>query len=171
MWAGKYIRALRKGRWEYASRTNDVPAVVVLAEVDGQVILIEQDRAAVGARCIELPAGATVFRHEEGGDQVYLVRSGLVHVRLPLAGDKYHHLATFGPGELFGELSFLDQRARSADAIAATDASLYMLSRERFVELAGSDPALAARCFEGLARLVGFRLRQADAELLELEER
>lgn len=57
MWAGKYIRALRKGRWEYASRTNDVRAVVILAEVDGQVILIEQDRAAVGARCIELPAG------------------------------------------------------------------------------------------------------------------
>ena len=57
MWAGKYVRALRKGRWEYVSRTNDVRAVVILAEHEGKVILIDQPRMAVGGRCIELPAG------------------------------------------------------------------------------------------------------------------
>lgn len=57
MWAGKYVRALKRGRWEYVSRTNGVRAVVVLAEHDGKVILIEQQRMAVGGRCIELPAG------------------------------------------------------------------------------------------------------------------
>lgn len=57
MWAGKYVRALRKGRWEFVSRTNDVRAVVILAEHDGKTILIDQPRAAVGGRCLELPAG------------------------------------------------------------------------------------------------------------------
>jgi ADP-ribose pyrophosphatase len=57
MWAGKYVRALRRGRWEYVSRTNDVRAVVILAETDGKVILIEQYRMPVGGHCIELPAG------------------------------------------------------------------------------------------------------------------
>ena len=57
MWAGKYVRALRKGRWEYVSRTNDVRAVVILAEYEGKVILIDQPRMAVGGRCVELPAG------------------------------------------------------------------------------------------------------------------
>ena len=57
MWAGQYIRALKKGRWEYVSRTNDIRAVVVLAEHDGKVILVEQPRIAVGGRCLELPAG------------------------------------------------------------------------------------------------------------------
>lgn len=57
MWQGKYIRAIRKGRWEYASRTNDVRAVVILAEFEGKVVLIDQPRVAVGGRCIELPAG------------------------------------------------------------------------------------------------------------------
>ena len=57
MWQGKYIRALKKGRWEYVSRTNDIRAVAVLAEHDGKVILIDQPRAATGGRCIELPAG------------------------------------------------------------------------------------------------------------------
>lgn len=57
MWEGKYVRALRKGRWEYASRAGDVRAVVILAEHDGKVILIDQPRAAIGGRCLELPAG------------------------------------------------------------------------------------------------------------------
>jgi ADP-ribose pyrophosphatase len=57
MWAGKYVRALRRGRWEYVSRTNDVRAVVILAETEGKVILVEQYRVPVGGRCIELPAG------------------------------------------------------------------------------------------------------------------
>ena len=57
MWAGKYVRALRKGRWEYVSRTNDMRAVVILAEHEGRVILIDQPRVAVGGRCLELPAG------------------------------------------------------------------------------------------------------------------
>ena len=57
MWAGKYVRALKKGRWEYVSRTNGIRAVVILAEHEGKVILIDQPRVAVGGRCLELPAG------------------------------------------------------------------------------------------------------------------
>ncbi|MEO7240231.1 MAG: NUDIX hydrolase [Sphingomicrobium sp.] len=57
MWTGKYVRALKRGQWEFVSRTNDVRAVVILAEHDGQMILIDQPRMAVGGRCIELPAG------------------------------------------------------------------------------------------------------------------
>ena len=57
MWEGKYVRAVKRGRWEYASRVGDVRAVVILAEHDGKVILIDQPRAAVGGRCLELPAG------------------------------------------------------------------------------------------------------------------
>ena len=57
MWSGKFIRALRKGRWEFADRTRDVSAVVILAEHEGKVILVDQPRAALGRRCLELPAG------------------------------------------------------------------------------------------------------------------
>jgi ADP-ribose pyrophosphatase len=57
MWAGKYISVLKQGRWEYVSRTGSVNAVVILAEHEGKVILVEQYRVPVGARCLELPAG------------------------------------------------------------------------------------------------------------------
>ena len=53
-WAGKYVRALRRGQWEYASRANDIRAVVILAEYDGKVILVDQPRVAPGCRCVEL---------------------------------------------------------------------------------------------------------------------
>jgi ADP-ribose pyrophosphatase len=57
MWEGKYISALKRGRWEYVSRTGSTNAVVIVAEHDGKVILIEQYRVPVGKRCVELPAG------------------------------------------------------------------------------------------------------------------
>ena len=57
MWEGKFVRALRRGKWEYASRTNQIRAVVILAEHDGKVILVEQPRVPLDCRCIELPAG------------------------------------------------------------------------------------------------------------------
>ena len=57
MWEGKFVRAMRRGKWEYASRARDIRAVVILAEHEGKVILIDQPRAATGGRCLELPAG------------------------------------------------------------------------------------------------------------------
>ena len=57
VWQGDYIRIIRQGRWEYASRCKAMTAVVIYAEVDGKVLLIEQDRVPIGKRCVELPAG------------------------------------------------------------------------------------------------------------------
>jgi len=57
MWQGKYLTALKRGKWEYVSRSGSTNAVVILAETDGKVILIDQYRVPVGKRCVELPAG------------------------------------------------------------------------------------------------------------------
>ena len=57
MWEGKYVRAIKRGRWEYASRTGNVRAVVIIAEIDGEILLVDQPRAPIGKRCLELPAG------------------------------------------------------------------------------------------------------------------
>lgn len=57
MWEGKFVRALRRGKWEYASRARDIRAVVILAEYEGKVILVDQPRVPTDCRCIELPAG------------------------------------------------------------------------------------------------------------------
>lgn len=57
-WEGKYIRVVRVGTWEYVERSGGVHAVVILAEHDGKVVLVEQPRTPLGERqCLELPAG------------------------------------------------------------------------------------------------------------------
>jgi ADP-ribose pyrophosphatase len=57
MWRGKYVTAIKDGRWEYVERTGRVAAAVILAEYEGQVVLVEQPRVPTGRRCLELPAG------------------------------------------------------------------------------------------------------------------
>ena len=57
MWEGKFVRALKRGKWEYASRARDIRAVVILAEYEGKVILVDQPRVGPDCCCIELPAG------------------------------------------------------------------------------------------------------------------
>ena len=57
MCEGKFVRLLKRGKWEYASRAGDITAVVILAEFEGKVILVDQPRVAPDCRCVELPAG------------------------------------------------------------------------------------------------------------------
>ncbi len=57
MCEGKFVRLMRRGKWEYASRPRDINAVVIIAEHEGKVILIDQPRVGPDCRCVELPAG------------------------------------------------------------------------------------------------------------------
>lgn len=57
VWQGRYIAAKRNGPWEYVSRTRGVSAAVIVAQVAGDVLLVEQYRVPLGCNCLELPAG------------------------------------------------------------------------------------------------------------------
>ncbi|WP_374137195.1 NUDIX hydrolase [Sphingomonas sp.] len=57
VWQGRFMAMKVDGRWEYAARARGIGAAVILA-IDGDaVLLVEQYRVPVGARCLELPAG------------------------------------------------------------------------------------------------------------------
>ncbi len=66
---GKYIKVTKQGRWEFVSRTRGVSAAVILAIDEGHVILVEQYRVPIGAKCLELPAG--LIGDEEEGEDVH----------------------------------------------------------------------------------------------------
>lgn len=68
MWAGRFVTAQRRGKWEFAGRARGIRAVVILAEVDGDVLLVEQYRVPLGRRSLELPAG--LIGDEEDGEAV-----------------------------------------------------------------------------------------------------
>ncbi|MEA3003634.1 MAG: ADP-ribose pyrophosphatase [Sphingomonadales bacterium] len=68
VWEGKYLKVIRQGRWEYVSRTRGVTAAVILAIDEGDVILVEQYRVPLGARCVELPAG--LVGDDQAGEEI-----------------------------------------------------------------------------------------------------
>jgi ADP-ribose pyrophosphatase len=68
VWSGKYLEVKKEGRWEYVSRTRGIGAAVILALDEGHVILIEQYRVPLKARCVELPAG--LVGDEEEGEEI-----------------------------------------------------------------------------------------------------
>ena len=93
-WEGKYIRAVRDGRWEFVQRCGGVQAVVILAEHDGKVVLIEQARVPLGNRkCIELPAGLVGDEDDKGVEETAVKEleeeTGFTAERIELLGEFY----------------------------------------------------------------------------------
>ncbi|RLJ64948.1 SLC26A/SulP transporter family protein [Sulfurisoma sediminicola] len=114
-------------------------------------------------------AGDKIFARGDAGDELFLVRRGSVRIMLPLNDKQARHISTFGRGDFFGEMAFLDGDARSADAIAFTDVDLFVLSRKTFEVLADEHKKVAVKLMEGLASVLAGRLRYANAELQALE--
>jgi len=113
-------------------------------------------------------AGEKIFAQGDAGDEMFLIRRGAVRILLALSQKQSHHLATFGRGDFFGEMAFLDPAPRSADAMAFTDTDLFVLSRKRFDTLAEEHKKLAIGLVLGVARVLSIRLRYANAELRAL---
>lgn len=114
-------------------------------------------------------AGDRIFALGDHGDDLFLIRRGLVRIMLPLTAHTSHHVSTFGRGDFFGEMAFLDRDTRSADAIAFTDTELFVLSRADFDRFAEEHRVMALQLLEGLARALAIRLRYANTELRALE--
>jgi ADP-ribose pyrophosphatase len=72
-WEGKYLRLVTEDGWEFVERCRGMGAVVILAEHDGQYILVEQKRVPLGDRgCIELPAGLVGDEDDKGVEETAL---------------------------------------------------------------------------------------------------
>ncbi|UXI67478.1 NUDIX hydrolase [Tahibacter amnicola] len=55
---GRWLKLCCRGQWEFAERTNPGGAVLVIAVTpEDKVLFVEQWRAAIDARAIEMPAG------------------------------------------------------------------------------------------------------------------
>jgi SulP family sulfate permease len=133
----------------------------------------KEETLAALERCMDqrsFKAGERIFAQGEAGDEMFLIRRGAVRITLPLEGNERQHVATFGRGDFFGEMTFLDRVPRSADAVAWTDTDLFALSRARFDALAEDHKRLGMNLLEGIARALSLRLRRANTELRAYHE-
>ena len=145
----------------------DLKDIELLREFDDETI----DELRTCVKELNFKAGEKIFSQGDEGDEVFLIRRGIVRILLPLKGGKHHHLATFSRGDYFGEMSFLDKGKRSADAVAKTECELYVLSRNEFNDQVYKDAILGVKVFARLALAVSLRLRQTDIELRGSEDR
>ena len=126
------------------------------------------------ANCMETrsyKAGDKIYVHGDTDGNLYLIRRGEVRIMGCVGGSsRLCHIATFGRGEFFGGLAFLDHRPRGNDALASTDVELYVLTTEKFSYLAEEHKRIAFVLVSQLARTLAIRLRHTDDELTLLQE-
>jgi signal transduction histidine kinase len=98
--------------------------------------------------------GQDIFLEGAAGDGVYFVKSGLIEIS---AGQSERHVfSRLGPGEVFGEMSVIEHRPRSANASAAQASEVYFLPRGEMLSFIQRSPALAF----ALLQQISHRLRE-----------
>jgi MFS family permease len=100
----------------------------------------ELERLARGLKQVDVPAGTVFMREGESGDHAYLVADGELQV---MVGDQ--PLVFLVRSDIVGEIALLRGSARTATVVARSDARLYELDRDGFLEtFAGSRAAAGA---------------------------
>ena len=114
--------------------------------------------------------GEVIYAAGQPGDELYWVRRGSVRLmaRLPLGQRK--PVASFGRGDFFGSLAFMDGKPRPNDAVAVTETELYVLTREKYNEVTAMHKQLAVDLANALTRTMAMRLRRVEGKLAMLQE-
>jgi CRP-like cAMP-binding protein len=137
-----------------ASLLGRVPVFETLAEDDlRQVASVTVPR--------RFGPGEYVFREGDDSDTCYVVRSGHARAIREHSDGRQITLATFGPGDIFGELAMFDDERRSATVEAIDELEVLGI-------LGGDMRALLARHSDIAVKLVialGRRLRAANERL------
>jgi CRP-like cAMP-binding protein len=105
--------------------------------------------------------GQVVFREGDESDTCYIVRSGRARAVREHTGGRTITLATFGPGEFFGELALFEDERRSATVEAIEQTSVVAVLGPDMRRLMLEHPGISARLVIALGR----RLRETNERL------
>ncbi len=130
---------------------------ILFAELDDEQL----DRIAAAGTVQSLQRGVVVF--EEGAEpgEFYLVLAGRVAIAQESDDGRESLLAVLGPGELFGEMGFLDGSNRSAQARALEESRVLMVPYAELRLLYENNPSALWSAVQLLSR----RLRAMDQAL------
>ncbi len=115
----------------------------------------------------EFKASDFVFREGDAGKELCFVLSGRVSILLEVDGRAARRAVTYLPGNSFGDVAFLDGRARSASAVSDMPSRLMLIDRDDVEALARTHPEVVAKMFAALALDIAGRLRGVDRLLRE----
>jgi CRP/FNR family transcriptional regulator, cyclic AMP receptor protein len=124
------------------------------------------ERAAIAARARirSVATGEMVFAIGSPGDEMMAVLSGTIRISVPSPDGKELVLAMIKEGEVFGELSVLDGKERSADAVAESACTLAILDRRDMLAFFERNPSAWLK----LVKVLCERLRRTDQIFAEV---
>lgn len=120
---------------------------------------------AQSARPRRFEAGKVLFNEGDTGEELFLVVSGKVRIEV-----KGKQLALLGPGSNFGEMAMLDDKTRSATAIAAEECELMVIHRDAFFAMLRGNPMLAMKILWNMLLRLSANLRSASNKLAEISK-
>ena len=107
--------------------------------------------------------GQTLIRAGEQVTNMYILLSGELSIRPGHA--EHEELVRRFPGEIIGELSFLDSRPPTESVVAASPVSVISIGREKLNRKIKTDIPFAARFYQSLGVLLSSRFRQTMGQL------
>ena len=136
--------------------------------LDGRIV----ERLVPRAITRKVKRGTLLFRKGDAGSNLYAVCAGAVRVSAPSDQGKDAIFNLIVPGEIFGEVAFLDGGPRTADAVMIEPGELMVVERRDFLPLLKDYPELALRLLEVLCgRLRRTSQQVEDIVFLGLEPR
>jgi len=145
---------------------NDIVAVAVELDVmyAWAFDMLKQQRVFLEhfSGCFQwylLDDGTTIFEQGDDGDEAYLITKGVVNITCHYKdSDKTISLAKLGEGDMFGELSLIDDATRSASAQTRGNTELLVINKEMFWQKTYENPSY----LRDLMGVLSQRLRSAD---------
>ena len=112
--------------------------------------------------------GSMIFREGEKGDKLYIVLDGRVRISKFIPGVGEEALAVLDRGDFFGEMSLIDDMARSADGKAHEgDATVLSIDRATLNEILSMDPHASLQFLNLLCRMISRRLREINEKIVQ----
>jgi CRP/FNR family transcriptional regulator len=144
-----------------ATRSADV--VELLGRVPAFSTLEPSDLEQIAQLAVprHFEPGQAVFREGDSSDTCYVVREGHARAVRSHGDGRTITLATFGPGDIFGELAMFEDERRSATVEAIEPTSVVGVLGPDMRRLMNEHPQIAARLVIALGR----RLRETNERL------
>jgi CRP-like cAMP-binding protein len=107
---------------------------------------------ARSAQIVALPAGKTIFRAGDPGDELYVIARGAAYVLAGGDGEVEDHIIDeLASGAMFGEIAMLSGERRSATLRTATATLLIRISRAALFSILDAHPKLSAILWKNFA--------------------
>lgn len=111
--------------------------------------------------------GDELFKQGDRGDTLMIVLDGHLVARVRTDGGTDEEVARLGPGEVVGEMAFVDAEPRSATVSAPAGATVLEFSRAALAHLCRTAPRVAAAIQRNVLFDVARRLRDAGEKLTD----